>query len=50
MMVVTADSSTMSLMPAVSVLPIGDSGSIWMSMCKPLCFNRIEVGLAGSPW
>ncbi|CNI30989.1 Uncharacterised protein [Mycobacterium tuberculosis] len=50
MIVVTADSRTTSLMPARSVLPIGDSGSIRISMCKPwLTSNTDQLGEPSSP-
>ncbi|SLA11445.1 Uncharacterised protein [Mycobacteroides abscessus subsp. abscessus] len=49
MIVVIADSITTSLMPAGSVCPIGDVGSISMSRYKPLWRNRTEAGEAASP-
>ena len=36
-------------MPAGSVWPIGDDGSISMSMYRPLLRSSIEDGLAASP-
>ena len=40
--VVIADSSTTSLMPALSVEPTGDSGSIRISMCRPLLTSSTD--------
>ncbi len=50
MIVVIADSSTTSLMPAGSVLPTGDCGSIRISMCRPwLTSSTDQLGAPSSP-
>ena len=42
MIVVIADSSTTSLMPAASVEPTGESGSMRISMCRPWFFSSTD--------
>ena len=48
-MVVIADSTNTSLIPAGSSIPMLWSLSIWISRCKLLFFNKIPVGLLISP-
>ncbi len=47
MIVVMADSSTTSLIPALSVEPTGDSGSTMISMCRPWLTSSTDQ--AGEP-
>ncbi|SKW00551.1 Uncharacterised protein [Mycobacteroides abscessus subsp. abscessus] len=42
MIVVIADSSTTSLMPALSVEPMGESGSISTSICRPWLISSTD--------
>ena len=46
-MVDSADSSTRSLTPAGSVLPIGVLRSMRMSRCRPWCASSTDDGRAG---
>ncbi|SKW51576.1 Uncharacterised protein [Mycobacteroides abscessus subsp. abscessus] len=50
MIVVIADSSTTSLMPALSVEPMGESGSISTSICRPWLISSTDhCGLPSLP-
>ncbi len=49
MIVLTAASTSTSFTCAESVLPIESFASIWISKCRPLCFNSTADGALASP-